>query len=173
MAKSEWRCMTCMNIVPMTVAHWPTVREIYAQGIATRQATFETTIPEWQEWHGNHLPTCRLVAKTGEEVVGWAALSAVSKRHAYRGVAEVSVYVAERAWGKGVGTALLAALIDESERNEIWTLQATIFAENAVSIRLHEKTGFRVVGRRERIGCLDGRWRDTVLMERRSKVVGV
>lgn len=157
----------------MTEAHWPAVREIYAQGIATRQATFETAVPSWQEWDGNHLPTCRIVAHIGDEIVGWAALSAVSQRYVYRGVAEVSVYVAEQARGKGVGTALLAALIDESERNGFWTLQAVIHARNAVSIRAHEKSGFRIVGTRQRIGCLDGRWIDTVLMERRSKLVGV
>jgi len=165
--------MDPIDITPMTEAHWPAVREIYAQGIATRQATFETEVPSWEEWDRNHLPTCRLVAKVGDEMVGWAALSAVSRRYVYRGVAEVSVYVAERAWGKGIGKALLAGLIVESERDEIWTLQGTILAENAVSIRLHEKAGFRVVGRRERIGCLDAHWRDTVLMERRSKIVGV
>ena len=165
--------MDPIDITPMTEAHWPDVREIYAQGIATRQATFETEVPSWEEWNGNHLPTCRLVAKVGDEMVGWAALSAVSRRYVYRGVAEVSVYVAERARGKGVGSALLAALIAESEHNGFWTLQAVIHAQNAISIRTHEKAGFRMVGTRERIGWLDGRWLDTVVMERRSKVVGV
>ncbi len=165
--------MNAIEIAPMTSEHWETVREIYAQGIATRNATFETIVPSWQDWDARHLPVCRLVARDGEEIVGWAALSAVSTRHVYRGVAEVSVYVAERAWGKGVGSALLAALTAESERNGIWTLQAVIHADNRVSIRLHQKAGFRIVGTRERIGCLDGRWRDTVLMERRSAIVGV
>ncbi len=162
-----------IDIAPMTEQHWEAVREIYAQGIATRNATFETTVPTWQEWDARHLPTCRLVAKSGDEILGWAALSAVSRRFVYRGVAEVSVYVAEQAQRRGVGAALLAALIEDSERNGIWTLQAGILAENAVSIHLHEKAGFRVVGTRERIGCLDGRWRDTVLMERRSSLIGV
>ena len=162
-----------LDIVAMEEEHWDAMREIYAQGIATGNATFETTVPSWEEWDARHLPTCRLLARRGNEVVGWAALSHVSTRHVYRGVAEVSVYIAERAQGQGIGSALLDALIRESERNGIWTLQAGILAENVVSIHLHEKAGFRIVGRRERIGCLDGNWRDTVLMERRSSEVGV
>jgi L-amino acid N-acyltransferase YncA len=161
-----------MNITPMSEAHWAAVREIYAQGIATRNATFETALPDWAEWDARHLSMCRLVALRGDEVVGWAALSAVSSREVYRGVAEVSVYVADGAQGKGIGSALLSALVAESERNGIWTLQAGILAENDASIHLHEKAGFRIVGRREKIGQLDGQWRDTVLMERRSTVVG-
>jgi L-amino acid N-acyltransferase YncA len=157
-----------INITAMSEKHWLVVREIYAQGIATRNATFETVVPEWSEWDGRHLPVCRLVALCGDEVVGWAALSGVSSRQVYRGVAEVSVYVAADAQGQGIGSALLAALIAESERNGIWTLQAGILAENAASIHMHEKGGFRVVGRREKIGQLDGQWRNTVLMERRS-----
>jgi len=160
------------EIRAMTEQHWPVVREIFVQGIATGNATFETSVPLWQEWDARHLPTCRLVGVRGGEVLGWAALSPVSVRPVYRGVAEVSVYIAESARGQGIGSALLAALIAESERNGIWTLQAVIHAANAISIRLHEKAGFRVVGTRERIGCLHGRWLDTVLMERRSKVVG-
>lgn len=165
--------MSSLRIVPMTVQHWPAVREIYAQGIATGNATFETAVPEWWEWNARHLVACRLVALMGEELAGWAALSAASSRQVYSGVAEVSVYIAESARGKGLGAALLAALIDESEHNGIWTLQAGIFAENTISIHLHKKAGFRIVGRRERIACLDGRWRDTVLTERRSAVIGV
>ena len=162
-----------IDIVPMTQTHWPAVREIYAQGIATRNATFETTVPDWQEWDARHLASCRLVAICGAEVVGWAALSSVSSRYVYRGVAEVSVYIAGSAQGQGIGTALLAALIAESERNGIWTLQAGILPENAVSIHLHEKAGFRIVGHRDKIGQLDGQWRDTVLLERRSNVTGI
>lgn len=162
-----------IDIVPMTEQHWPFVREIYAQGIATRNATFETVVPDWVEWDVRHLSTCRLVARREGEIVGWAALSSVSSRQVYRGVAEVSVYVAESARGQGIGAVLLSALITESERSGLWTLQAGILAENAASIHLHEEASFRVVGRRERIGQLDGRWRDTVLMERRSRVVGV
>ena len=162
-----------INIEPMSEEHWSSVRKIYAQGIATRNATFETALPEWAEWDARHLPTCRLVAIRGDEVVGWAALSAVSSREVYRGVAEVSVYVASSAQGKGIGSALLASLIAGSERNGIWTLQAGILAENDASIHLHEKAGFHIVGRREKIGRLDGQWRDTILMERRSRSTGV
>jgi L-amino acid N-acyltransferase YncA len=164
--------MCTLQIAPMTDQHWPAVCEIFGQGIATGNATFETSVPEWTEWDSRHLPTCRLVALRGDGVLGWAALSPVSTRHVYRGVAEVSLYISENARGKGVGLALLNALIAESERNGIWTLQAGIFAENEASIRLHHKAGFRTVGRRERIGCLSGRWHDTVLMERRSALTG-
>ena len=165
--------MTPSEIAPMMEKHWEAVRKIYAQGIATGNATFETLVPEWAEREARHLTACRLIAQSGNEIVGWAALSAVSSRQVYRGVADVSVYIAESARGQGIGSALLAALIAESERNGVWTLQAGILAENAVSIHLHEKAGFRTVGRRERIACLDGRWRDTVLMERRSARAGV
>jgi L-amino acid N-acyltransferase YncA len=160
-------------IGPMTGQHWNAVSRIYAEGIATGNATFEQSVPNWTEWDARHLSSCRLIASRAEEVLGWAALSRVSTREVYSGVAEVSVYVAGSARGHGVGAALLAALIAESERNGIWTLQAGIFAENKASIRLHERAGFRVVGRRERIGCLHDKWRDTVLMERRSQVVGM
>jgi len=164
--------MTTCEIAPMTEQHWDAVREIYAQGIATGNATFEQAIPEWKEWDARHLAACRLVACMGDEILGWAALSRVSTRPVYEGVAEVSIYIAERAQGQGIGRQLLEALIAESEKNGIWTLQAGILAENAISIRLHQQAGFRVVGRREKIGYRDGRWRDTVLMERRSKVLG-
>lgn len=163
--------MKPIEILPMTEQHWDAVRAILAQGIATGNATFETSLPSWQEWDVRHLGACRLVAVREGQTLGWAALSPVSIRQVYRGVAEVSVYIAETARGQKAGTALLEALIAESERNGIWTLQAGIFSDNAASIRLHEKLGFRIVGTRERIGCLHGRWRDTVLMERRSKVV--
>jgi L-amino acid N-acyltransferase YncA len=160
------------DVMPMTEKHWGAVRQIYREGIATGRATFEESVPDWTQWDARHLPTCRLIARGGDAVLGWAALSRVSSRQVYQGVAEVSIYIAERARGCGVGAALLAALIAESERNGIWTLQAGIFAENAVSIRLHQRAGFRIVGTRERIACLTGTWRDTVLMERRSKIVG-
>jgi L-amino acid N-acyltransferase YncA len=162
-----------IEIAAMKKYHWLAVRDIFVQGIATGNATFETTVPGWEEWDARHLPACRLVAVHDDTVVGWAALSSVSSREVYRGVAEVSVYIAENARGQGIGATLLAELIEESERNGIWTLQAGVLAENGASIRLHEKAGFRVVGGRERIGCLDGVWRDTVLMERRSATVGV
>ncbi len=147
---------------------WPAVERIYAAGIATRQATFETAPPSWQHWDEGHHTFGRLVAAVGEAVVGWAALSPVSRRPAYAGVAEVSVYVAPEHQGAGIGRALLATLIAASEAHGIWTLQASIFPENAPSVALHERVGFRLVGRRERIGQLAGVWRDTVLMERRS-----
>ncbi len=151
---------------------WAAVREIYREGIATGEATFERAAPGWEKWDAGHLRCCRLVARVGKEVLGWAALSPVSGRAVYAGVAEVSVYVAARARGRGVGRLLLAALMAESERNGIWTLQCSIFPENRASIELHRKAGFRVVGTRERIGCMEGRWRDTVLMERRSATMG-
>lgn len=163
---------TC-DITPMTERDWPAVREIYLQGIATGNATFEQSVPEWKEWDERHLPSCRLVARLDGRIVGWAALSPVSSRCVYGGVAEVSIYVAEDARGRGVGRRLLAALVDASEHNGIWTLQAGIFTENQASIHLHQQAGFRIVGTRERIGCMNGVWRDIVLMERRSAVVGV
>lgn len=151
---------------------WSAVRRIYAQGIATGQATFETEVPDREGWDRGHLAEPRLVAREGDEVVGWAALLPTSPRPVYRGVAEVSVYVAEGARGLGVGGALLEALIRAAERAGIWTLQAVVFPENAVSLALHRGAGFREVGRRERIARLGGRWRDTLLLERRSPVVG-
>jgi L-amino acid N-acyltransferase YncA len=165
--------MNPVTIEPLRETHWPAVSAIYSQGIAAGNATFETAVPEWKEWDARHLSACRLIARFDADVVGWAALSRVSSRVVYAGVAEVSVYVAEKARGRGVGSALLAALVTGSEQNGIWTLQAGILAENAVSIRLHEQAGFRIVGRREKIGWLQGVWRDTVLMERRSSVTGL
>jgi L-amino acid N-acyltransferase YncA len=161
------------SVGPMGDVDWGRVRSIYLEGIATGNATFETDAPSWEEWDEGHLRTGRLVARDGEEVLGWAALSPVSRRPAYRGVAELTVSVAERWRGRGVGRALLEALIDESERGGIWTLQAAVFPENTASVRLHLRCGFREVGRRERIGRLGGVWRDTLLFERRSKVVGL
>lgn len=151
---------------------WASVRTIYLEGIATGNATFETDVPDWDSWNGAHLPCCRLVARDGCSVLGWVALSPVSERCVYGGVAEVSVYVAQSARGKGIGRMLLMSLIEDSERNGIWTLQAGILAENIVSLSLHEKCGFRKIGRRERIGKLKGKWRDVVLMERRSSKIG-
>lgn len=150
-------------------ADWPDVERIYAEGIATRMATFETVTPSWEEWDAAHLVAPRLVALLDGGMAGWAALSPVSRRVVYRGVAEVSVYVAGSARRRGVGRALLEALIERADAAGLWTLQATIFAENGPSIRLHEAAGFRLVGRRERIAQLDGRWLDTVLYERRAR----
>src|SRR5437764_200407 len=163
-----------VTISPLTPADWPAVRAIYRDGIATNQATFETDAPaDWATWDAGKLPHGRLVARAGDDIVGWAALSPTSQRPVYAGVAEVSVYVATGHRGRGVGRALLAALIAESERHGVWTLQAGMFPENAATLRLHAACGFRVVGRRERIGRHHGGWRDTVLMERRSQVVGI
>jgi L-amino acid N-acyltransferase YncA len=151
---------------------WTRVGVIFEEGIADGEATFETEAPSWAEWDAAHLPEHRFVAREGGEVIGWAALSPVSPRSAYAGVAEVSVYVARGARGRGVGRALLAALVHASEQAGIWTLQAVLFPENVASVALHRSAGFREVGRRERVGRLRGRWRDTLLMERRSPVVG-
>jgi len=156
----------------MRAEDWGAVEAIYREGIATGNATFETETPSWEQWDARHLQIARLVVRDEEGVCGWGALSPVSMRRVYAGVAEVSVYVAERARGRGFGKVLLEGLIRESERHGIWTLQAGIFLENAASVRLHAACGFRAVGRRERVGMLRGVWRDTVLMERRSAVVG-
>ncbi len=160
--------MNCV-IDQMRASDWEQVRAIYLEGIRTGHATFETEAPSWERWDEAHLSFARFVMRDGEKVLGWAALSAVSKRHVYRGVAELTVYVAESARGQGIGRALLEALINESERNGIWTLQASIFPENTASVELHRGCGFREVGRRERIAMLNGVWRDTLLFERRSE----
>lgn len=156
----------------MKADDWERVRSIYIEGIATGQATFETDAPTWKKWDTNHLQHARLVARDGNGILGWAALSPVSSRCAYGGVAEVSVYVGEKGRGQGIGRALLESLIEESERNGIWMLQAGVFPENTASVNLHLRCGFREVGRRERIGKMNGIWRDTLLLERRSKSVG-
>jgi L-amino acid N-acyltransferase YncA len=152
---------------------WEYVRAIYLEGVATGQATFETDAPDWERWDAGHLPQCRLVARNSEGVLGWAALSPVSRRIVYAGVAEVSVYVAASARGRGVGGALMRALIEASELHGVWTLQSSVFPENQASVALHLKHGFREAGRRERIARHHGVWRDTVVLERRSRVVGV
>jgi phosphinothricin acetyltransferase len=159
-------------IETMTAADWGAVRAIYEEGIATGNATFETEAPPWERWDAGHLPQPRLVTREGGVVRGWAALSPVSARRVYDGVAEVSVYVAPSAEGRGVGRALLAALVAALERAGIWTLQAGIFPENVASVALHQGQGFRLVGRRERLGQRGGVWRDVLLLERRSRVVG-
>jgi phosphinothricin acetyltransferase len=156
----------------MVAEDWEQVRAVYLEGIATGHATFEMQAPAWEEWDARHLPYSRLVARDGETVKGWAALSPVSSRFVYTGVAEISVYVGQSHRGEGIGKALLDALISDSENNGIWSLQAGIFPENNHSIAMHKQCGFREVGKRERIGKMNGVWRDTVLLERRSKVVG-
>jgi phosphinothricin acetyltransferase len=160
------------TVEPMNAGDWKAVQAIYREGIATDNATFETEAGDWYVWDSHHLQDCRLVARSAEQVVGWAALSAVSDRCVYGGVAEASVYVAEPARGQGIGTCLLQALVEESERAGIWTLQAGIFPENEASIALHRACDFRTVGRRERLGQLHGVWRDVILTERRSNIAG-
>ena len=162
-----------VRIEKMEAGHWEGVRAVYVEGLATGEATFETEAPERARWDASHLPGCRLVALDGGRVAGWAALSPVSARAVYAGVAEVSVYVGADFRGRGLGRALLAALVRESEAEGIWTLQASVFPENVASVALHLACGFREVGRRERVGRLGERWRDTLLLERRSRIVGV
>lgn len=149
--------------------NWEAVRAIYLEGIETGNATFEQTAPNWMEWDKGHLENCRFVAKSNGNIIGWSALSPVSNRCVYGGVAEVSVYVLGSARRSGVGSSLLKSLIEESESKGIWTLQAGIFPENEASIAIHKSCGFREVGRRERIGKMNGIWRDVILLERRSK----
>ncbi len=156
-------------ITKLKKTDWPQVRNIYREGIEAGNATFETAAPGWPKWDKGHLEGCRLVARVGKKVLGWAALSPVSERCVYAGVAEVSIYVAAAARGLGIGKALLAKLIEKSEHRGIWTLQAGIFPENLPSVRLHERAGFRRVGTRERLGRTRGVWRDVILLERRSK----
>jgi len=157
----------------MEPTDWLAVAEIYRQGIETGNATFQQTIPTWDEWNNAHAVNCRLVAEVGNEIAGWAALSSVSARAVYSGVAEVSVYIGNNYKGRHVGTLLLQSLISESERNGYWTLQSGIFPENTASISLHKKTGFREIGYREKVSKMKNVWRNTVLFERRSTLTGV
>jgi len=158
-------------IEALTKNDWEVARSIYVEGIATGDATLETDPPSFEEWDSSHLPGCRFIARRGDQGVGWAALSPVSNRRVYKGVAEVSLYITASCRGEGIGKALLNALIEASEGAGIWTLESTMFPENAASIRLHKTCGFREVGFRERIGELDGKWRNTILMERRSLLI--
>ena len=161
------------EIRSLTPADWEAVRKIYVEGIETGQATFETEAPDWTRWDAGHRKDCRLAACDAARVLGWAALSPVSSRKVYAGVAEVSVYVTAEARGRGVGEALLRRLIVSSEDAGLWTLQASIFPENAASMRVHLKLGFRQIGSRERIARHRGVWRDTVILERRSLLAGL
>jgi phosphinothricin acetyltransferase len=165
--------MTETRIRALQPHDWERVRTIYEEGIATGDATFETEAPTWGEWDANHIRSCRLVAEQEGRVQGWAALWPASDRCVYGGVAEVSVYVAMEARGKGIGTRLLEALVGASEEEGFWTLQAGIFPENESSVRVHEKCGFRTIGSRERLGKMGDVWRDVLLMERRSSTVGI
>ena len=160
-------------ITKMLPDHWNAVADIYKQGIATGMATFEKEIPSWDIWNANHIQKCRSIAQIAHRIIGWSALSEVSSRCVYGGVGEVSVYVGAANRGKGVGELLLRDLIDQSEKAGYWTLQSGIFPENEKSIKMHEKAGFRIIGYREKIGKLDGVWKDNILMERRSKTVGL
>ena len=164
---------TRLTIDRMLTQDWEEVRRIYLEGIATGNATFETQAPDWEKWDREHRREPRLAAREGRRLLGWAALTPVSDRCVYGGVAEVSVYVGDDARGRGVGCALLEALVEKSEAAGIWTLQAGIFPENAASVAVHKKCGFRVVGIRERLGQLSGSWRDVMLLERRSPRIGV
>jgi L-amino acid N-acyltransferase YncA len=162
-----------IKLRPLKEEDWPHVAEIYKQGIETGNATFQKDIPTWDAWDSGHLKACRIVATYGDEIIGWAALTQVSGRCVYAGVAEVSVYVASRYKGQKVGTRLLESLVSESESEGFWTLQAGIFPENTASLKLHENFGFRKVGFREKIGKMNNIWRDTILLERRSKIAGI
>lgn len=158
----------CMNS-----SNWGQVKQIYLDGIKTGLATFQTEAPEWDEWDQNHVKACRIVARSEDSILGWAALSPTSSRCCYKGIGEVSIYISETCKGQGIGTALLKHLISESEDNGFWTLQSAITRENKASLALHAKCGFREIGYREKIAQMpDGTWHDVVLVERRSRVVG-
>lgn len=160
-----------MEIRKLTDRHWQQVKLIYQKGIDTGNATFQTSSPSWEEWDNSHLTSCRITMQEDGKVIGWAALTPVSSRCVYAGVAEVSVYVDPAYSGKGIGLTLLNELVRQSEAQGIWTLQAGIFPENKASLRIHEKAGFRILGTREKIGKQNGIWRDTALLERRSSVI--
>ncbi|ADH97947.1 GNAT family N-acetyltransferase [Salisediminibacterium selenitireducens] len=163
--------MTDILIRPMTVQEWPAVSAIYQAGLDTELATFETVVPSWDSWNQAHHETCRLIAEYGGTIAGWAALAPTSPRYAYRGVAEISIYIAPGASGLGVGRTLLNALIEDSEKAGFWTIQSAIFRENQASIHLHKKCGFRQIGYREQVAERHGVWHDIILMERRSPIV--
>lgn len=162
-----------MEIAAIVKEHYTSISRIYKEGIETGHATFETTVPEWEDWDKSKLKHSRLAAIVDDTVVGWAALSPVSNRCVYGGVAEVSIYISNMHKGKGIGTVLISKLIDDSEANGIWTLQSGMFPENEATVALHQRFGFRLVGYREKIGKLGNTWRDTIIMERRSKTIGI
>ena len=163
------------NIIIRNISErdYPTVKSIFEEGIATGNATFEKTAPDWEHWNSAKLPFCRLAAVLNNEMIGWAALSPTSARDVYKGICEESIYLRSQHSGKGAGKILMNALIEESEKNGVWTLYASIFPENTASIKLHLSCGFREIGFMEKAGCMNGTWRDTVLFERRSKVTGI
>ena len=162
-----------MKLIEISAENYPAVARIYGEGLQTGTATFETTIPSWEKWNDGHLPFGRIIAVEDNNYLGWAALSPVSSRCVYGGVAEVSVYVDTNQSGRGIGTLLMKTLISKSESLGFWTLQSGIFPENIASVHLHERSGFRKIGIRERIGKMDGKWYDTLLMERRSSSTGI
>lgn len=164
---------TTITIRAMERSDWQAVSKIYEEGIATGFATFETSIPTYESWDAAHMNSCRLIATENEKILGWAALSPVSSRCVYGGIGEVSIYVGKDSRGKGAGRLLMNALIKESEAEGLWTIQSGIFPENKGSIELHKKVGFRFIGKRERVGKLDGEWKDNLLFERRSETVGI
>ena len=162
-----------ITIRPFVKSDFPSVKDIYQQGIDSGEATFQEQAKDYDVWNESLLPSWRLVAESNRQIIGWAALSSASNRCVYSGIAEVSVYVSSNSQGLGVGNSLLKALIKASEEEGIWTLQAGIFPENKASIHIHSKNGFKVLGIREKLGQMNGIWRDIVFMERRSKVVGL
>lgn len=162
-----------MEIIPMTKEHWPAVEEIYRQGIDTRSATFETHTPSWEVFDKKFMTVGRLAALEKGTVTGWIALVQVSQRECYRGIAEISVYIHHHHHRKGIGRALLHRAAEESEKAGYWSLLSVIHEENTASIRLHEQCGYRMIGRRERIACLHGIWKTTVMMEKRSTIIGI
>ncbi len=155
----------------ITEADYPAVKRIFEEGIASGNSTFQKTAPVWNEWNESKLPYCRLAAVVDKEIAGWTALTPTSKREVYKGVNEESIYIAEKYAGKGIGKLLLNTLIEESEKQGVWTLYAAIFPENKISIKLHISCGFREIGFMEKAGCMNGVWRDTILFERRSKKI--
>jgi phosphinothricin acetyltransferase len=157
----------------MNYSDWPLVAEVYRQGIETKNSTFESEVPSWELWDGSHLKLCRIVAVSAGTLTGWCALNGISSRKVYSGVAEISIYISDKFKKQGIGTMLLEKLITESEKEGFWTLQAVMFPENVASLKLHKKMGFRIVGYREHIAKMDGKWRDVILLERRSKNVGI
>ncbi len=162
------------KIKEMVEQDWKQVEDIYLEGIRTRMATFQTGAPTWDDWNNGHMKICRLVAKSGDTILGWCALSPTSSRCVYRGVAEVSIYISEKYKGQGIGTLLLNKLIAESEKRGIWTLQSSVIKENIKSRKLHEKCGFREVGIREKVAKMNSeKWMDVVILERRSKITGI
>lgn len=162
------------KIDEMMNSDWKQVSKIYLEGIKTGKATFQTEVPTYEDWNNGHIKSCRVVARLGNDILGWGALSPTSSRCVYQGVAEVSIYIGENHRGKGLGEILLKSLIKSSEDNGFWTLQSGIIRENISSIKLHEKCGFRKIGIREKVAKINnGKWHDVIFMERRSKIVGL